>query len=43
MNIQKITAKPGLSSIAPELEFEAELEFQQQLEIPLDVTGAIFS
>ena len=43
MNIQRITPKPALSSIRPELELEAELEFQQQLETPLDITGAIFS
>lgn len=43
MNIQRIATKPALSSIRPELEIEVELEFQQNLEIPTTVTGAIFS
>jgi len=43
MRIDKIEVKPVHESINPELMFEMEIFIQREFEIPLEITGCIFS
>ena len=43
MRIDKIEAKPVLNSINPEIMFEIEIFIQRKFEIPLEITGSIFT